>query len=127
MLYIRDANDTVEEVAKKLEAAVAANKFGLLGVYNLKEKMAAKGVQFNRECRIFEVCNPNQAKKVLEANMAISTALPCRISVYEESGKVKVATILPTAMLGLFGTAELQQVAQEVEETICRIIDESCA
>jgi uncharacterized protein (DUF302 family) len=127
MLYVREAKGSLNHVIEKLEAAVAGNKFGLLGVYDLKEKMAAKGVEFSRECRVLEVCNPHQAKKVLETNMSISTALPCRISVYEESGKVKIATLKPTAMLDLYGTPGLEDVAREVEATICKIIDEASA
>jgi uncharacterized protein (DUF302 family) len=46
--------------------------------------MAKKGVEFSKECLTYEVCNPFQAKKVLEANPSISTALPCRIAVFEE-------------------------------------------
>ena len=80
-LYEREAKGTVEEVVARLEEAVKANKFGVLGVINLKEKMEAKGVSFGRECVIVEACNPMQAKKVLEADMTISTALPCRVSV----------------------------------------------
>jgi uncharacterized protein (DUF302 family) len=34
--------------------------------------------------------NPQQAKKVLERNKETSTALPCRISVYEEGGGGRV-------------------------------------
>ena len=49
--------------------------------------MAKKGVEFAHECLIFEVCQPQQAKKVLDENMSVSTALPCRISIYEEDGK----------------------------------------
>lgn len=50
-------------------------------VHNLKETTSKKGVGFARECLIFEVCQPQQAKKVLDENMSISTALPCRISI----------------------------------------------
>jgi len=46
-----------------------------------------------RECLIFEVCRPQQAKKVLEENMSISTMLPCRISLYEEGGKTILASL----------------------------------
>ncbi len=123
MLYVKEAKGSVEEVVEKLKTAAAENRFGVLGIHDLKEKMAAKGVEFAHECRILEVCNPVQAKEVLESNMAISTALPCRISVYEEGGRVRVATIKPTAMLALYGSPELEQVAQSVEETIVRIID----
>jgi uncharacterized protein (DUF302 family) len=73
-----------------------------------------------------EVCNPHKAKEVLEENMSISTALPCRISIYEEDGKVKVATIRPTMLLNLFDSPELQAVAREVEDTLVRIIDAAC-
>jgi uncharacterized protein (DUF302 family) len=127
MLYLKETSLTFEQVCSALEKAVEANKFGVLGVHNLKEKMEAKGVSFERECRVFEVCNPMQAKKVLEANMAISNALPCRICVYEDAGKVVVSTIKPTMLLGLFGNPELQPVAQDVEATLIRIIDSACA
>jgi len=126
MLYTRETSGTVQEVVQRLEEAAKANKFGVLGEINLKEKMAAKGVEFGPACVVVEVCNPVQAKKVLEANMTISTALPCRISVYEEAGKVKISTLRPTAVLGLFGSPGLAPVAQGVEETIIRIIDAAC-
>ncbi len=123
MIYTKESNDSVEQVCEKLTTAVEANGFGVLGVHDLKEKMAAKGVSFAPQCRIFEVCNPGQAKKVLEANMLISTALPCRISVYEQGGKVSVSTLRPTALLGLFGNPELEAVAKSVEEVMIHIID----
>ena len=126
MLYVREARGSIDEVAKKLEAAAADNKFGVLGVHDLKQKMNAKGVEFGPECRIFEVCNPVKAKIVLEADMTISNALPCRISVYEEAGAVKVSTLKPTAVLGLFNRPELEAVAQEVEDAMVRIIDAAC-
>jgi uncharacterized protein (DUF302 family) len=126
MLYVRESQGPIEEVVKKLEVAAAENKFGILGVHDLRQKMNAKGVDFQRECRIFEVCNPAKAKTVLDTDMAISNALPCRISVYEEAGRVKVSTIRPTALLAMFGRPELQPVAQEVEDTMICIIDAAC-
>jgi uncharacterized protein (DUF302 family) len=125
MLYVVESKKPLDRVAADLVEATARNKFGVLGVHNLREKMNEKGVAFDRECRIFEVCNPQQAKKVLEANLEISTALPCRISVYEESGRTKLATLKPTAMLALFPNPELRSVAQDVETTIVRIMDEA--
>jgi uncharacterized protein (DUF302 family) len=89
-------NKTVSETAAALQTAVQANHFGVMQVHNLKETMAKKGVEFAHECLIFEVCNPQQAKKVLDQNMSVSTALPCRISVYEEGGKTILATMKPT-------------------------------
>ena len=118
MLLIVESKKPLEQVAKDLEEAVTRHKFGVLGVHDLKATMAKKGVAFARECRIFEVCNPHQAKKVLETNLEISTALPCRISVYEDGGVVKLATIRPTTMIELYATPGLAEVAKEVEASL---------
>jgi uncharacterized protein (DUF302 family) len=127
MLYERNAQGSVDEVCARLTQVAADNKFGILGVHDLKQKMADKGVTFGPECRVLEVCNPQQAKAVLEANPSISTALPCRIAVYEHSGKTIVSTLKPSTVLSLFGSPELEPVAQEVEAAILRIIDAACA
>ena len=94
-------------------------------MHNLKETMLKKGVQFDRECLIFEVCNPQQAKKVLDADMSVSTALPCRISVYEEGGMTILATLKPTMLLAMFNVPQLETVAQEVETTMTKIMHEA--
>lgn len=118
MLFVRKARGSVDELVKRLEEAAAANQFGVLGVHNLTQKMNDKGLEFGPECRIIEVCNPKKAKTVLETDMSISNALPCRISVYEEGGAVKVSTLKPTAILSLLGRSELEPVAKEVENTM---------
>ena len=84
-----------------------------------------KGVAFAHECLIFEVCQPQQAKKVLDENMSVSTALPCRISIYEENGKTILATLKPTNLLAIFNVPQLEKVAQEVEATIVKIMKEA--
>jgi len=125
MLHIVESRKPLDRVAKNLEEAVARHKFGVLGVHDLKAKLAEKGVVLSRECRIFEVCNPHQAKKVLDVNLEISTALPCRISVYEEGGVTKLATIKPTAMIDLYSSPGLKDVAREVEVTLEAIMAEA--
>ena len=125
MLIKLSIGKTVSETAVALQAAVQANRFGVMQVHNLKETMAKKGVEFARECLIFEVCQPQQAKKVLEQNMSVSTALPCRISIYEEGGKTMLATLKPTTLLAMFNTPQLEEVAREVEDTIVKIMKEA--
>jgi uncharacterized protein (DUF302 family) len=125
MLHIVQSRKPLDRIAKDLEAAVARHKFGVLGTHDLRAKMAEKGVSFDHECRIFEVCNPIQAKKVLDTNLEISTALPCRISLYEEGGVTKLATIKPTALIDLYATPGLKDVAREVEAALEAIMGEA--
>jgi uncharacterized protein (DUF302 family) len=125
MLYVKESRKSIADVGKALEEAAKKRQFGVLTVHNLRETMKKKGVDFSKECRIYEVCNPHQAKKVLEADTRISTALPCRISVFEDEGKVKLATLRPTAQLAMFGRKDLEPVAKEVENVIIEIMDEA--
>jgi uncharacterized protein (DUF302 family) len=127
MLVKLSTNKTVSEAATALQVAVQANHFGVMQVHNLKETMAKKGVEFGRECLIFEVCQPQQAKNVLDQNMSVSIALPCRISIYEEGGKTILATLKPTTLLAMFNVPQLEGVAQEVEDTIVKIIKEAAS
>jgi len=127
MLIKFSTDKTINDTASALQTAVQANHFGVMQVHNLKETMTKKGVDFARECLVFEVCQPQQAKKVLDENMSISTALPCRISLYEEGGKTILATMKPTVLLATFNTPQLKDVAQEVEESITNIMKEAAA
>ena len=88
----------------------------MLHAYDLKETLTSKGFPLEHACHILEVCNPQQASKVLAEDMGMNIALPCRISVYEEGGKTKIATALPTKLLAAFSDAPaLAAVAADVE------------
>jgi len=125
MLFTLSTDKTMSETAADLNAAVQANHFGVMHIHNLKETMRKQGVAFGPECQIFEVCQPQQAKKVLDGNLSISTALPCRISIYEKGGRTILATLKPTVLLAMFDTPQLEAVAQEVEATIINIMKEA--
>lgn len=125
MLFEVESKKSLEEIDRGLQEAAARHRFGVIAVHNLKETMKKKGVDFANETMIYEICNPHQAKKVLEANGAVSTALPCRISVYGSGGAYKLATILPTAMMQMFNLPELEPVAREVEEVVVAMMKES--
>lgn len=125
MLFERATQKSLKEIDRDLRESAARNKFGVLGVHDLKEAMEKKGVSFENTCLVYEVCNPQQAKHVLEANGAFSTVLPCRISVYGSENNYKIATILPTALVTLFEGKGLEAVAQEVEQSVITIIEDA--
>jgi len=83
MFYEVPTKASPAQAGQALEDAAQRRKFGLLMVHNLRETMAKKGVEPSKECFIYEVCNPVQAKRILENNMSIATAPPCRIAIFE--------------------------------------------
>ena len=87
--------------------------------------MTKKGVSFAHECLVFEVCQTQPAENVLYENTNVHAALPCRISIYEQGGKTILATLKPNTLLAMFNTPQLKGVAQEVEDTIVKIMTEA--
>ena len=123
MYYIVETNKTFDSAANDLEVAVKNNGFGLLHVHNLGATLRSKGIDFAEECKVFEVCNPQQASKVLDLDMRLNMALPCRISVYTENNKVKIGYIKPIEMLSaLSNESALVQIAKEVEASMVKIV-----
>jgi uncharacterized protein (DUF302 family) len=126
MYYIVETSKTPEQAAADLAEAVARNGFGVLHVHDLGSTLRSKGVAFERQCKVFEVCNPQQAASVLAADMRLNMALPCRISVYTDAGKTWIGMIRPVPMLGMLSAdPALVATAGEVEQILTRIIDEA--
>jgi uncharacterized protein (DUF302 family) len=123
-LVVVNTTQSFEAACRALEAAIPAHGFGLLGIHDLGDTLRRKGVTLDEQCRIFEVCQPRQAARVLAADLSLNMALPCRLSVYTEAGATRIGMISPVAMLAsLSSEPELQTVAAEVEATTRAIID----
>ena len=126
MYYIVDSNKSFDQAVIDLDTAVKNHKFGVLHVHDIGTTLRGKGFEFAEQCKVFEVCNPGQASKVLAIDMRLNMALPCRISVYTEKGKTKIGMIEPAQMLSMLSKdASLAAVAREVEASITKMIDES--
>ena len=69
MYYIVDTAKTFDQAATDLEAAVKRNGFGVLHVHDLGGTLRGKGIDFPEQCKVFEVCNPGQAAKVMATDM----------------------------------------------------------
>lgn len=126
MYYVVETHKSFDQATVDLDAAVKRLGFGVLHVHDLGNTLRGKGIEFEEQCRVFEVCNPVQAAKVLSTDMYLNMALPCRISVFTDKGKTKIGLIKPRAMLeALSQDAALVQVAQEVEEKTIAMVDEA--
>ena len=124
MYYVVDTDKSLEQAAADLEAEVVKLEFGVLHVHNLGETLRSKGVDFEENCKVFEICNPKQASKVLATDMRLNMALPCRISVWTEKGVTKIGMIEPVKMLSaLSDDPVLAEVAKEVEEKTIQMIE----
>ena len=126
MYYIVDTKKSFNQASTDLQSAVIHHGFGVLHVHDLGTTLRSKGIAFDEECKIFEVCNPQQAARVMSIDMRLNMALPCRISVYTEQGNTQIGLIKPVQMLSaLSQDTALIQIASEVEGQLIQMVDEA--
>lgn len=93
-------------------------EFGVLYQVNFKEKIESKGLEFSLDFEVLEVCNPGQAKEVLEKQIEVGYFLPCKVVVYEKENEVYIGLLKPTVLIGLLEDERLKTIAEEVENTL---------
>ena len=126
MYYIVETEKSFEQASTDLDQSVKNNGFGVLHIHNLGDTLRSKGIDFEEQCNVFEVCNPTQAAEVLATDMRLNMALPCRISVFTDKSKTKIGLIRPEQMLsGLSQDPALAKVAKEVEAKTIEMVDQA--
>ncbi|TVP65424.1 MAG: DUF302 domain-containing protein [Leptolyngbya sp. LCM1.Bin17] len=126
MYYIADSEKSFDQATADLAKAVQHHGFGVLHIHDLGNTLRSKGHDFPEQCQVFEVCNPEQAAKVLAADMRLNMALPCRISVFTENGQTKIGLIKPAPMLASLSTdPALAEVAAAVEAKTIQMVDDA--
>ena len=116
---------SVETLDQSLRAAAQAHKFGILNVTDLQAKLHEKGIPFNRTCRVYDICNPSVAAEVLSQQIAVSSVLPCRISLFEQDGRLHLSTLRPTSLIAHFAEPALTTAAHQVEQDLTAILEEA--
>ncbi|NPA41358.1 MAG: DUF302 domain-containing protein [Aquificae bacterium] len=125
MLINVESNKSVNEVRSKLEEVAKSKGFGVMSTHEVTNILENKGHPINYGCVIVEICQPKAASQVLSKNPYISTAMPCRVAIFEKDGKTVLSTIAPTQMLEMFNEPDLKDVAQEIENLVKEIMEES--
>lgn len=121
--YEIQVNKSFDDVVDKLKISLSEVEFGVLWELNFKDKLKEKGLNFDYNFKILEVCNAAQAKKVLSSNIEVGYFLPCKLVVYEKGTSVNVGMLRPTEMIQMLGNNELVDIAKEVEEVLKKAIN----
>lgn len=121
--YTIDVSLPLEEAISKLEESLKAEQFGVLWQFDIKDKLQEKGVDFNKKFVVLEVCNPKEAKRVIEEEILAGYFLPCKIVVYEENGQTKIGLPKPTALISMLKNEQLKEFAIDIEKRLIKCID----
>lgn len=121
--YMATTTKSFEDALSSVIAALDERKFGVMWRLNFRDRLREKGLEFDTNYEVLEVCNPPKAKEVLSRHLDAGVFLPCKVVVYEEGDQVKIGMVRPRTLLGLLGHDELDNTAKEVEDTLIAAID----
>lgn len=125
IVYEKRTDKSLEEAIQALEENLKENNFGILWKLNFKDKLAEKGLELKDDFVVLEVCNPKQAKEVLERNVHVGYVLPCKMVVRTEGNKTYMGMTSPEKLIGLFDESELSIIAESVETILKKSITSS--
>jgi len=119
----RRLNMPFENIVEKIRNSLKEEGFGILTEIDVKETLKKKLDVDYPNYKILGACNPPLAKKALDIDKEVGTLLPCNVIVYEIDQGVQVSIQRPTEMMKILNNKDLNEVAQEAESRLTKVIE----
>ena len=119
--YIVETKKGFDQAVVSVLKAVEQKGWTLFQIYDVKERLAAKGFE-QKPLKIIEICSGKHANQFLSKNRLISLCMPCKINVLEDDGKVRIVGMKPT-MISQFFPELSPGEAEQVEKDIIEIVN----
>lgn len=118
---VAETEKSFDEAVVSVLKAVEQKNWTVFNIYDLRERLAAKGFS-HKPLKIIEICSGKYANKLLNRNRLVSLCMPCRINVLEDNGKLIIAGMNPALVSEFFSEISKEDVS-EVEKEIKEIIE----
>src|SRR5699024_5323870 len=123
--YTVKTNESIDDAINTLESQLKTESFGVLWKFDIKETLENKGFDFDQSYRVLEVCNPKEAKDILEKNSVGGYLRACKIIVYEETYSSMIALPRTTQLISMVEDEQLKDTAKNIEDRLIKCIDAS--
>lgn len=123
-IYQVVTSKSFEDAVAAVQAQTQANGFKVLHTHDVQATLAEKNFE-RGPLKIIEVCNAKYANDALSIDITVSLLMPCRINIYQAEGKTIISTVLPKALVTVFNNQSLAKFANDIEEVLVRIINQS--
>lgn len=122
--YTVETTKSVQQTKEEFVALLQTVKFGVLWELDLQATLIKKGVDHEEAYTILEVCNPKEAKQLLDHNPLAGYFLPCKIAIYQTGQTTKIGMPRPSVQAEAIGDPKLVEIASEIEAVIIDVIDQ---
>jgi len=119
-----ESEEPFESVADNLEKLTPEHQFRVLAVHDVQQTLAEKGFE-RGPLKIIEVCSASFAHQALQKTIDVSLFMPCKFSVYTKGNQTVVTLARPAMIAEMLPGAGLEELAEQVEETLKKIMQDA--
>lgn len=115
-----------ETGVEAVKQAATAQGFNISHVHDIQASLKKGGIDY-APYAIVEVCSPQIAFQVLDADPRLGGLMPCRVAVYPKGDETVFTTVLPSKLISLFPEIDsnLMEVAVYVDGKMRGIVEEA--
>jgi len=121
---IYESSENMKDTLASLKKSIIGANFKVIRVQKFESGFVAKGKEDPKKIIVY-FCNFNMLNRALAIDPRVGLFLPCRITLIEKQGIVKLISINPTAMSGKFNNSELNKLCEEMKHLYESILEEA--
>ena len=118
-----ETRSNFDEAVISVLKAVDKKGWTVFQIYDLKERMAAKGFD-QKPLKIIEICSAKHSNKILSRDRYASLCMPCRINIIDDHDTIRIVAMKPSALPVFFHEISQADVA-EIEKDIIEMMNEA--
>lgn len=119
-----DSPYTLAETVEAVKRAAVGKNFRIIREQSLENGLYSEAEE-TKEAHIVYFCNFNFINQALALDPRVGLFMPCRITVVERAGQVKMMSINPKYLSRLFNNAELDKPCEEMYQVYVGIMEEA--
>ena len=123
-VIIVDSPYGLDETVENLKQAITDQNFTLIRTDFLEHGLVEEGKE-NKKQVVLHFCNFGFLFQELSLDPRVGMFLPCRVTVVEKDGKVKISTINPKRLSKLFNNHELDEYCEEMYEAYITLLEDA--
>jgi len=123
-ILVRESPLGLDETVERVRNAVSAVNMRIIRVVPFEQGLAPKGNESHKSF-IVDGCDFDFLNKALSVDPRVGLFLPCRITIAEHDGKVRVMTVNPKRLSAIFNNAELNDLCSQMHKIYTTILEEA--
>lgn len=123
-IMVYESPYSVEETVEAVKRAVIGKNFRLIRTQLLEHGLFPEGEQNPKQVIVY-FCNFNFLYDAMKLDPRVGLFLPCRVTVVEDRGVVKVMSINPKRLSRLFNNHNLDEACEQMHQVYVDILEEA--